>query len=67
MPVKKEHPDYPEYIEKCKQLKDAFLEESKDLWTPTGGLDGNTALHAAQRQHNQKLKELQKEYRYLFE
>lgn len=67
MPANKEHPDYPAYIEKCKQLRVEFLEESKDLWTPTGVLDGNSALHEAQRRHNRKLKKLQEEYSYLFE
>ena len=67
MPVNKAHPDYPDYIEKCKQLKEWYLEKSKDLWVPTGVRDGNSALHAVQKEHNQKLKQLQKEYQYLFE
>lgn len=67
MAANKEHPDYPEYIEKCKQLKEWYLEQSKDLWVPTGVRDGNSALHAVQREHNRKLKKLQEEYQHLFE
>lgn len=67
MVANREHPDYPEYIEKCKRLKEWYLEKSKDLWVPTGARDGNLALHAVQKEHNRKLKQLQKEYQYLFE
>lgn len=67
MPANKAHPDYPEYIEKCKQLKEWYLKESEELVIPDIGWDGNTALYAVQKEHNRKLKELQKEYHYLFE
>ena len=67
MPANRAHPDYPEYIEKCKKLKEWYIEESEDLVIPDIGWDGNTALYAVQREHNRRLKELQKEYWYLFE
>ena len=67
VPADRAHPDYPEYIEKCKRLRDWYIAESEDLWVPTGGRDGNTALYAVQREHNRRLKELQREYWYLFE
>ena len=67
MPANRAHPDYPEYIEKCKQLKEWYIEESEDLVIPDIGWDGNTALYAVQREHNRRLKALQKEYWYLFE
>lgn len=67
VPANRAHPDYPEYIEQCKRLQQWYLEESEDLWVPTGVRDGNTALYAAQREHNRRLKELQRKYWYLFE
>lgn len=66
MKVNKEHPDYPVYIEKCRKLRDNFEKETEPLWKPTGGMDGNSKLFSAQREHNRKLKELQREFSHLF-
>ena len=41
--------------------------ESEDLVIPDIGWDGNTALYEVQREHNRRLKALQREYWYLFE
>lgn len=73
----KNHPDYPEYIEKCKALWaeykprfEALEKKRQELYPNWRGLDGpseiTTEERILQRKHNAELKELQKEYAYLF-
>ena len=72
MAVNKNHPDYPKYIEKCKALRDSFIEEEDavlDKYPTPNGLDHPAARELRQISilHNAALKALQEEYSYLFE
>lgn len=66
MAINQEHPKYPEYIEKCKALRDDLVKrESKIKLGPHSGQD-NPVTFALHKDYREKLKELEKEYHFLF-
>lgn len=72
--VNKKHPDYPEYIEKCKKLRDKYFkivekEEAKyPEWSPKLRIrhPASAAVRRIMKQHDAELMALQAEYDYLF-
>ena len=67
MAINKNHPDYPEYIEKCKALRDEMSVEVDAVpCKPRCGFDDSPTIDI-HRKYSKKLKELQAEYSYLFE
>ena len=72
--VNEEHPDYPEYIEKCKKLRDKYLkiidkEEAKyPEWSPKLRIrhPASAAVRRIMKQHDAELMALQAEYDFLF-
>jgi septation ring formation regulator EzrA len=62
--INKNHAKYSEYIEKCKIIAEQ-QEKELDAVEKTRGFDGpETAIY---KKYAKKLKELQKEYSFLFE
>lgn len=72
MAANKQHPQYSEYIEKCKELRDYFV-QAEDIvlaqYPLKKGLDHPAAkeLRELSRQHNAALRELQQKYWFLFQ
>lgn len=71
MAVNKLHPDYPEYIEKCRAMSEKFFAEEdaeKAKYPDWKGRDhpAGEKLMEISKKHNAALRELQKEYAYLF-
>ncbi len=66
MRVNKDHPQYAEYLDKCRRMTAMHVKQTDNLWKGTQGQDGNTELIQAEREYSRKLKELQKEYSILF-
>ena len=72
--VNKSHPDFPEYLEKCKALRDKYLKliEKEEAKYPEWNLKSkirNPAELATReliKRHDNELIALQKEYNYLF-
>jgi len=69
MAINKKHPKYADYIEKCKKLAENEDAEIERLKKEKGKLpyyfdDPSVSLH---KKYAKKLKELQKEYYFLFE
>lgn len=65
------HPDYPEYIEKCKKLSEIYFKQEDELaarYSGWRGLDSpaGTEIKQIHKEHNAKLKALQKEYAHIF-
>ena len=72
MAANKQHPKYPEYIEKCQRLRDYFLEEEAKVlerYPMKKGLDhpATEELHKISARHKTALQKLQQEYVFLFE
>lgn len=59
----KSHPDYPEYLRKCKEIQAAMIEET-DKIEPSGVKDG--PLGDVYKKYALQINALQKEYAYLF-
>lgn len=67
--INRNHPDYPEYIEKCKALGDkwfAMEEEERAKYPDWKGKDHPADTKEIYRQLNAGLKQLQAEYAHLF-
>lgn len=67
------HPDWPEYIKKCEALRDeqfAAIDELRKQYPLPGKHQQDSAFTAArlpiERQFNERLRQLQQEYSYLF-
>ena len=68
--INKSHPSYAEYIEKCKLLFEEYIEltEAEEAkyksWHPGSGFDhpASVAVRELERDRNEKLGVLQKEY-----
>jgi len=68
MIINKKHPDFDEYLRKCKKLADNEDEELAEMEANTERIEksfGDPAT-AIYKKYALKLKELQKEYYYLF-
>lgn len=69
--VNREHPDYPVYISKCKSLFAAYqkqFDEEIAKYPDQHGRDhpAYAVIRPLDRKKNAELRELQKEYSYLF-
>ena len=71
MAINKEHPDYSEYIEKCKAMNKTYIDEEDALraqYPDWRGKDhpATDKLLDITKRHNAALKALQREYAHLF-
>ena len=68
MSVNKNHPDYDEYIEKCKDITKKMEKEKNKVISenpiPRKAFDGPESI--VHKKYALELKKLQKEYHYLF-
>ena len=74
--INKAHPDYPQYIEKCRMMSDAFLAEyraaeaaAQNKYPNWRGLDHpeSRKFNEIKKRLHKALEKLKKEYWYLFE
>lgn len=71
MAINKQHPDYPEYIKRCQELRNQSIaeeerEKAKYSNQRAPDLTARMRIREVLRKYSVELKKLQEEYAYLF-
>lgn len=67
MAVNEKHPDFPEYIKKCEKLREQMIAEIEKVPKRQRPTLDNGDISKIHHKYNKKLKELQAEYKHLFQ